>query len=154
MKRAPMRSLLAASIASVLVLAVMVAPALSHHSFAMYDLTKTRTVTGKLVRYIPGANHAQLVFDVLDASGKPVVENGKPSQWGVETGSAAALARQGVTPKTFPDGTIFTVMLHPLRDGRPFGAIAGLLIKCGATMPAGGCTKETGQTLISGGGPD
>ena len=154
MKKVPMRSLLPASIASVLVLAVMVAPALSHHSFAMYDLTKTRTVTGKLVRYIPGANHAQLVFDVLDASGKPVVENGKPSQWGVETGSAAALARQGVTPKTFPDGTIFTVMLHPLRDGRPFGAIAGLLIKCGATMPAGGCTKETGQTLISGGGPD
>ena len=148
-----MRSLLAASFASVLVMA-MVAPTLAHHSFAMYDLTKTRTVTGKLVRYIPGANHAQLVFDVLDASGKPVVENGKPSQWGVETGSAAALARQGVTPKTFPDGTIFTVMLHPLRDGRPFGAIAGLLIKCGATMPAGGCTKETGQTLISGGGPD
>jgi hypothetical protein len=149
-----MRSWLTASLASALVLAVMVAPALSHHSFAMYDLTKTRTVTGKLVRYIPGANHAQLVFDVLDASGKPVMENGKPAQWGVETGSAAALARQGVTPKTFPDGTIFTVTLHPLRDGRPFGAIAGLLIKCGSTMPAGGCTKDTGQTLISSGGPD
>jgi len=138
----------------VLLLAVMVAPALSHHSFAMYDLTKSRTMTGKLVRYIPGANHAQLVFDVLDASGKPVMEKGKPAQWGVETASAAALARQGVTPKAFPDGTIFTVMLHPLRDGRPFGAMAGLLIKCGTTMPAGGCTKETGQTLISGGGPD
>ena len=154
MRRVPVRSLSVASIAGALVLAVMVAPALSHHSFAMYDLTKTRTVTGKLVRYIPGANHAQLVFDVLDASGTPVIEKGKPAQWGVETGSAAALARQGVTPKTFPNGTIFTVTLHPLRDGRPFGAIAGLLIKCGATMPAGGCTKDTGQTLISGGGPD
>ena len=61
---------------------------------------------------------------------------------------AAALARQGVTPTTFPVGTVFTVAVHPLRDGGPFGAIAGLLIKCGAAVPSGGCTKETGQTLI------
>jgi len=148
------RSSLIASVAGLVVSVVVVAPAWSHHSFAMYDLTKTRTVTGRLVRYIPGSNHAQLVFDVLGADGKPVIENGKPSQWGVETGSAAALARQGVTPTTFPVGTVFTVAVHPLRDGRPFGAIAGLLIKCGTAVPAGGCTKETGQTLISGGGPD
>jgi hypothetical protein len=148
------RSSLIASVAGLVVSVVTVAPAWSHHSFAMYDLTKTRTVTGRLVRYIPGSNHAQLVFDVLGADGKPVMENGKPSQWGVETGSAAALARQGVTPTTFPVGTVFTVAVHPLRDGRPFGAIAGLLIKCGMAVPAGGCTKETGQTLISGGGPD
>jgi hypothetical protein len=78
---------------------------------------------------------------------------GKPVQWGVETGSAAALARQGVAPKTFPEGTIFTVTLYPLRDGRTFGAMAGLLIKCGNAMPAGGCTKATGEVLISGDGP-
>ena len=154
MKRVMSGSSLVASAVGVLVLTVMVTPALSHHSFAMYDLTKTRTMTGKLVRYIPGSNHAQLVFDVLDADGKPVIENGKPAQWGVETGSAASLARQGVTPKTFPVGTVFAVAMHPLRDGRPFGAIAGMLIKCGTAVPAGGCTKETGQTLISGGGPD
>ena len=59
------------------------------------------------------------------------------------------IARQGVAPRTFPEGTIFTVTLHPLRDGRPFGAMAGLLIKCGAAMPKDGCTKETGQVLIS-----
>ena len=154
MKKVISRSSVVGWATGILLLAVTVAPALSHHSFAMYDLTKTRTMTGRLVRYIPGSNHAQLVFEVLDAEGKPVMENGKPAQWGVETGSAAALARQGVTPKAFPVGTVFAVAVHPLRDGRPFGAIAGLLIKCGATMPAGGCTKETGQTLISGGGPD
>ena len=137
-----------------LITGLAVSPVFAHHSFAMYDLTKTQTMTGVLVRYIPGSNHAQLVFDVLDASGKPVLENGKPARWGVETSSAVALARQGVTPKTFPDGTIFTVALHPLRDGRPFGAIAGLLISCGTTMPSGGCTKATGKTLISSGGAD
>jgi hypothetical protein len=53
-----------------------------------------------------------------------------------------------VTPKTFPQGTIFTVTLYPLRDGRNFGALAGNLIKCGNSMPKGGCTKETGQALV------
>ena len=124
-------------------------PALSHHSFAMYDQTVEKTLTGKLTRYIPGANHAQLIFELLDADGKSIVENGKPVQWGVETGSAVALARQGVTPKTFPEGTIFTVELYPLRDGRPFGAMSGVLISCGATMPAGGCTRETGKILVT-----
>ena len=96
----------------------------------------------------PGANHAQLIFDVLGPDGKPMMENGKPVQWGVEGPSAASLARQGVAPKTFPDGSVFTVRLYPLRDGRPFGAMAGLLIFCGNAMPAGGCTKETGKVLL------
>jgi hypothetical protein len=127
---------------------VIATPALAHHSFAMYDQTKTQTMTGKLTRFIPGGNHAQLIFEVLDADGKPTPgPNGKPLQWGVETASAAALSRQGVTVASFPPGTIFTVTLHPLRDGRPFGAVNGPLIKCGTTMPQGGCTKDTGQVL-------
>ena len=130
---------------------VAVEPVLAHHSFAMYDQTQTRTLTGKLTRYIPGSNHAQLIFNLLGPDGKEMIgKDGKPVRWGVESGSAAALARQGVSPKTFPEGTIFTVTLYPLRDGRNFGAMAGLLVKCGSTMPAGGCTKATGQVLISG----
>jgi hypothetical protein len=135
-------------LAAMLATVVMPGTASSHHSFAMYDQSTTRTMTGRLTRYIPGANHAQLIFEVLDNNGTPIPgPNGKPLQWGVETGSAASLARQGVTIHTFPTGTIFTVALHPLRDGRPFGAMAGLLIKCGSTMPKGGCTRETGQVL-------
>jgi hypothetical protein len=134
--------------AGVLLLAVMAAPALAHHSFAMYDQKQTKTMTGKLVRFIPGANHAQLIFEVIGPDGQPMLQNGKVVQWGVETSSAAALARLGVTTKTFPDGTIFTVRLYPLRDGRPFGAMAGLLISCGNAVPAAGCTKETGKVLL------
>lgn len=128
--------------------ATLTLPALAHHSFAMYDQTTTKTMTGKLTRYVPGANHAQLIFVVLGPDGNTVTQNGKPLQWGVETGSAAAMARQGVSPSTFPEGTIFTVRVFPLRDGRNFGALAGVLIKCGTAMPAGGCTKQTGQSLI------
>jgi hypothetical protein len=131
-----------------ILLGVMAAPAASHHSFAMYDQANTRTMTGKLTRYVPGANHAQLIFQVLDEEGKPVLKDGKPETWGVEAGSAVAMSRRGVTREAFPEGTIFTVRLYPLRDGRNFGALAGMLIKCGTTMPKGGCTKETGEALI------
>ena len=137
------------SLAAIGIIGVMTTSVMAHHSFAMYDQTVKRTLTGKLIRYIPGANHAQLIFELLEPDGKTVLgKDGKPVQWGVETGSAASLARQGVSPRNFPDGTVFTVTLHPLRDGRTFGAIAGLLIKCGPAMPKGGCTKETGQVLI------
>jgi len=137
-------------LAVVTLAAMMPAPVLSHHSFAMYDQTTTKTMTGKLTRFIPGGNHAQLIFELLEADGKPVLDqNGKPVQWGVETGSAAAIARQGVTVESFPPGTILTVTLHPLRDGRTFGAQNGPVIKCGMTMPKGGCTKETGEVLAA-----
>jgi len=131
-----------------IVLVVTVVPALSHHSFAMYDQTMTKTMTGKLTRYVPGANHAQLLFVVVDNDGSVVMKEGKPLQWGVETGSAAAMSRLGVSPDTFPEGTFFTVRLYPLRDGRNFGALAGMLIACGTAMPKSGCTLETGKRLI------
>ena len=130
--------------------AILAAPALAHHSFAMYDMTQTKTATGKLIRFVPGANHAQLFFEMMDADGKTMMREGKPAVMGVETGSAAQLARQGVTVDGFPLGTIITVAYHPLRDGRPLGALAGELIKCGTALPKGGCTKATGQVFLTG----
>jgi hypothetical protein len=130
--------------------ALVAAPALAHHSFAMYDMTQTKSATGKLFRFVPGANHAQIFFEVMDADGKIVMKDGKAAVMGVETGSAAQLARQGVTVETFPVGTIITVAYHPLRDGRPLGALAGELIKCGTALPRGGCTKATGQVFLTG----
>ena len=124
--------------------------AAAHHSFAMYNMAETKRYTGRLTRFVPGANHAQLHFEVLDADGQVVLKDGKPMLMGVETASAAQMANRGVTVDAFPQGTIITVVLHPLRDGRPFGALAGELIKCGTTVPAGGCTKATGQVFDTG----
>ena len=140
-----MRTVLVASL-----VAMLATPVLAHHSFAMYDMTQTKTATGKLIRFVPGANHAQLFFEMLDADGTTMMRDGKPAVMGVETGSAAQLARQNVTVDGFPVGTIITVAYHPLRDGRPLGALAGELIKCGTTLPKGGCTKATGQVFLTG----
>lgn len=118
----------------------------------MYDQDRLQTLTGRLTRYIPGANHAQLLFELLDEQGNPVLDaDGKPQLWGAETGPAARIARQGVTPDNFPAGTIITLQLNPLRNGKPFGAMPNgtPLIHCGTTMPAGGCTAQTGQVYLS-----
>lgn len=132
----------------VMTLAAIAAPAWAHHSFAMYDQTVMKTLSGKLTRYVPGANHAQLLFVVVDNDGNVVMKDGKPFQFGVETGSAIAMARNGVTVKSMAEGSFITVRYYPLRDGRNFGALAGLLVSCGMTMPKGGCTAESGQRLI------
>lgn len=135
-----------AALAVILVLG-LTSPAIAHHSFAMYDMQKSQSMSGKLTRFIPGGNHAQLVFEVLGDDGKPLKKDGKVVVWGVETGSAATIARNGITVESFPVGTIIGVTLHPLRDGRPFGAVGGPIIHCGTTMPAGGCTEKTGKAF-------
>ena len=129
-------------------LATATAKVNAHHSFAMYDQTTTKTSSGTLVRLIPGGSHSQIVFDLIDAEGKPVVgPDGKPQKWQVEIGSATNIARQGVTVKTLPPGTVITVSYFAQRNGANQGAIAGPLVLCGTTMPAGGCTPQTGTVM-------
>ena len=128
--------------------AIVAVPSYAHHSFAMYDLEKSVTLTGKLTRFIPGANHAQLLFQLVDEQGRDVIgDDGKPSIWGVEMATAAQIAQQGITVSKFTLGTYITVTLNPLRDGRPFGSLAGPVIHCGSEFPAGGCNADTGESF-------
>jgi len=114
----------------------------------MYDMTKTATFTGKVVRFVPGANHAQIYFELVQSDGTPAPgDDGKSVVWGVEMGPAAQVARQGITVKGFPPGTFMTVTLHPERNGNTFGSLDGAIIRCGMEMPAGGCTPETGEVI-------
>ncbi|HEX5419287.1 MAG TPA: DUF6152 family protein [Gammaproteobacteria bacterium] len=132
--------------------------AAAHHSFAMYDLSKHETFTGQLTRFVVGANHSQLIFNLIGDDGMlKRGADGKPIIWGVETTSAQQLARRGITVKSFKVGTILTVTLHPLRDGRNFGALRyedGILISCGLSMPKGGCNEQTGKIFVGKGAQD
>ena len=86
----------------------------------MYDQNQTKTLTGRLTRYIPGANHAQLIFEVLGPDGMPQIgKDGKTRSVGCRNRVGGRDGRRGISPKTFPDGTVFTVTFFPLRDGRP-----------------------------------
>jgi len=137
-----------------LLLGVLVAPVGAHHSFAMYDQTKTVTLTGVLTRFVAQANHAEIHFVPLGPDGKPLRgPDGKPITWGVEMAGAAAVATQGITVNSFPAGTIFSVRLNPLRDGTNFGSRVGALAKCpkGKVPEAGKhCDAVEGSEILGG----
>ncbi len=139
------------TIVGALWLAALAIPAAAHHSFAMYDLEQSRTVTGKLIRFVPGANHAQLIFELVGDDGEVLIgDDGRALVWGAEMGSAAQIAAEGITVESFPLGTILTITVNPLRDGRPFGAQSRgtAVIRCGMALPEGGCTRETGEVFL------
>jgi hypothetical protein len=148
-----MRCAIALTIAT-LSLCVFVTPAMSHHSFAMYDQTKTVTWTGVMTRFVSQANHAEIHFVPLGPDGKPLrTPDGKPITWGVEMAGAAAVAQQGITVAAFPAGTIFSVRLSPMRDGSNFGSRVGALAKCPKDkVPAAGkhCDSVEGSAILGG----
>jgi hypothetical protein len=131
-----------------------VTPALAHHSFAMYDQTKTVVLTGVAYQFVAQANHAEIHFYLIGPDGKLAKDkDGKNVDWGVEMAGAAAMAQQGVTAASFPVGTIFSVKMNPLRDGTNFGSRVGALAKCPwKTPPAAGKTCDTvqGTELLGG----
>jgi hypothetical protein len=106
---------------SLAALAVLLGTTVStHHSFAMYDQKKVVTLTGVVKQFVPQANHAEIHFYPLAPDHKSVAKSadGKNVEWGIEMAGAAQLERQGISPRTFGEGTVFSVHLNPLRDGQ------------------------------------
>ena len=148
--------------ASLALLAVLFeTPVSTHHSFAMYDQTKTVTLTGVVRQFVAQANHAELHFILVapDRKGLAKGADGKYVEWGVEMAGAAAVAQQGITATTFGAGTVFSVRLNPLRDGSNFGSRIGAIAKCPldpATnkpkLPTADkdCDSVEGRTLLGG----
>ena len=124
----------------------------AHHSFAMYDLTKTYVMTGVVTRIDPNPNHLQIFFAPLNDARDQVLRDGKgePVVWALEMAAASVVARDGVTVNAFPRGTIISVGLHPLRNGFPGGGRGESgLFKCPTdTPPAPGkhCDSVKGST--------
>ena len=148
------RSRAGVTLAAALGAAVMLAaPVQAHHSFAMYDLSKTKVFTGVVTRIDPAPNHLAIFFAPMNAERKNVERdaNGEPVIWSVEMGGSAMMAKQGISVNSFPPGTIFSVGLHPLRNGEDAGSREGGLFKCPEkTPPAPGkhCDSVEGSIAI------
>ena len=140
------------ALAAVAVAALGIRSVQAHHSFAMYDEKETYVFTGVVTRISPDANHLQIFFSPLDEARKAVVRDaaGEPVLWAVELRAASQVAQEGVTVEAFPPGTIFSIGLHPLRNGRPAGGRgkAGLFKCPPRTPPAAGlhCDSVVGST--------
>jgi hypothetical protein len=125
----------------------------AHHSFAMYEMNTTKVFTGVVIRIDPAPNHLQIYFAPMNADRKNVERqaNGEPVSWAVEMAGSAQMARQGVSVNSFPPGTVFSVGLHPLRNGDSAGSIDGGLFKCpDRTPPEPGkhCDSVAGNVQI------
>jgi hypothetical protein len=134
-------------------LALLAVPARAHHSFAMYDMRVTQVFTGVVTRVDPAVNHLQIFFAPMNQERKNVERDakGEPIVWAVEMGGSAQMARQGVSVNTFPPGTVFSVGLHPLRNGEPAGSREGGMFRCpDKTPPAPGmhCDSVPGHVAI------
>lgn len=116
------------------------APALAHHSFAMFDMTTTATISGT-VKKLEWTNPHLWLWVVVD-DGKGVTQ-----VWGLEGTSPAEAMRRGWSKRCVTEGEKISVTLHPLKDGRPGGSL-GDLTRADGTRPCGG-----GGTADGPGGP-
>ena len=102
------RVLARASVALAILLAA--SSSLAHHSFAMFDQSKTMTLEGSVKDFRWTNPH---VFIEMLVKG----ENGADEDWSIEMTSPEHLARAGWRPGTLKPGDKITLNIHPMRDG-------------------------------------
>jgi hypothetical protein len=122
------RALAVAGIAAVAVYAV---PAVAHHSFAMFDASKTVTLEGSVKEFQWTNPHAWIVLNVAN-------QQGQAEQWAIELNGPSGLARDGWKPKTLTPGMSVSVTIHPLRDGTNGGQFLNVKLPDGSQMGRGG----------------
>src|SRR5262245_62941776 len=86
------------------------APALAHHSFAIFDQSKVLYANGTVQNYELVNPHAWLHVDITGA-------DGKTATWSFEAGSVAQLASLGWKNDSFKVGDKVQVGYRPMRDG-------------------------------------
>ena len=87
------------------------APAFAHHSFAMFDATKTVTVQGTVKEFEWTNPHSWLRVMVNDE------KSGKPVMWALEMSSPARLTTMGMHSDSVHAGDNVSVTFHPMKDG-------------------------------------
>jgi hypothetical protein len=147
---------LAAAVAAAACVAV---PGLAHHSFAPYDMEKTTVFTGVVTRINPDANHLQIFFAPMNPERKNVLrdKDNKAEVWAVEMTGSAQAAAMGVSVNSFAPGTIFSVAMHPLRNGEKAGTRINnaAIYKCPEKKPpaAGKHCDSVAGNVVLGTGP-
>jgi hypothetical protein len=109
--------------------------ALAHHSYAMFDGTRTATVKGSVAKLEWTNPHVFIWVYVPNAAAESGFD-----LYAFENGSPNVLARLGWSKTTFAAGEELTVEYWPLTDGRTGGHFAR-------------ATRADGTVLRGAGGP-
>lgn len=112
---------------SLLLLAFAADQTLAHHSTAMFDSTKTVTLTGTVKEFQYTNPHSWLIVDVQNA-------DGSVTTWGFEAEGPTTLMRAGIRKSTVPVGTRLTITANPMTDGRPAAAWSKAVLEDGTEL--------------------
>ena len=112
--------------AAALGLAGLAAPALAHHSFAMFDSQQNKTLTGTVEKFDWTNPHTFIWLDVSDGA--------TMERWGIEGMSPNYLERRGWSKNTLAIGDKISVTFHPLKDGAKGGSFVKLTLPNGKEM--------------------
>lgn len=93
------------------------APAFAHHSFAMYEPTKTLTLKGT-VKTFQWTNPHVVIWILVQPD-----DGGAAQEWSIETTSPGVLTRGGWTRQSIKTGDRVSVTFSPLRDGSHGGGL-------------------------------
>lgn len=114
--------------AAVLLLAVAGAAG-AHHSFAMFDMTKTISFKGTIKELQWTNPHVWIELDVQ--------EQGGPVTYAFEGAAISVLKRVGWTKDSVKAGDVVTVVGHPYKSGKPGGSIDHLVLADGRKLGTG-----------------
>ena len=102
------------------------APAIAHHSTAMFDFAKTVEITGTVQDFQWTNPHTWTNVSVQDG--------GTAGVYGLEGMSPNYLARNGWTKRTLNPGDKITFEVHPLKDGRKGGFMVSAKLADGTVL--------------------
>ena len=122
------RSVVVAALAAPLMLGVSALPSSAHHSYAMFDLTKSSELNGTLKDVSWTNPHTAMILVAPGANGQPV-------EWHFESGPPAFMLRAGIKRDALSGriGSKVTITFHPLKDGLPGGSLQGMKFEDGAS---------------------
>ena len=120
----------ARSLALLAAAAALAVPAFAHHSFAMFDNTRSITLHGKVALYQWTNPHGYLEIDAEQPGGGT-------RHFTLEMTSINMMSRGGWTSRTVRAGDTVTAVAAPLRDGKPGGLLLELTLPDGRKMLPG-----------------
>jgi len=101
----------------------------AHHSVAMFDLTRTRTLNGTVLKFEWTNPHAWIWIIPNDSTAQHAN--------GFECGALAMLRRMGWKREDLTTGEKVALTYHPYRNGLPGGMMVSVRLADGRTLGEG-----------------
>jgi hypothetical protein len=121
--------------------ALLAAPALAHHSFAIFDQSKVLYMTGTVKQFELVNPHAWLHVNVVN-------DKGDVSTWGFEGGSVQQLVALGFSKDVFRIDDKVEIGFRPMKDGSRGGQIMSVKLSDGEKLCSNrGCGDGSGAVL-------